>query len=65
MIDERLTLVAIVGFPLTVSTGFFGMNFAWLVENIGSLAAFLVFGILVPLALVGVTVVGARWLTRE
>jgi Mg2+ and Co2+ transporter CorA len=65
VIDERLTLVAIVGFPLTVSTGFFGMNFGWLVENIGSLAAFLVFGILVPLALVGVTVVGARWLTRE
>ena len=65
VIDERLTLVAIVGFPLTVSTGFFGMNFGWLVENIGSLATFLVFGILVPLALVGVTVVGARWLTRE
>ena len=41
------------------------MNFGWLVENIGSLAAFLVFGILVPLALIGVTVVGARWLTRE
>lgn len=65
VIDERLTLVAIVGFPLTVSTGFFGMNFGWLVENIGSLGTFLVFGILVPLALVSVTVVGARWLSRE
>ncbi len=41
LINERLTLVAIVGFPLTVSTGFFGMNFGWLVENIGSLATFL------------------------
>ena len=65
LINERLTLVAVVFFPLTVSTGFFGMNFGWLVENIGSLATFLVFGILVPLALVGVTVVAARWLTRE
>ena len=65
LINERLTLLAAVFFPLTVSTGFFGMNFGWLVENIGSLAAFLVFGILVPAALVGVTIVGARLITGE
>ncbi len=64
VINERLTLVAVVFFPL-VSTGFFGMNFEWMVSNIGSLAAFLVFGIVVPIALVAVSVVGARWLTRE
>ena len=64
VINERLTLVAVIFFPLTVSTGFFGMNFDWLVSNIGSLPAFLMLGILLPIAL-GVTLVGARWLTRE
>ena len=65
VVNERLTLVAVVFFPLTVSTGFFGMNFDWLVSNIGSAAAFVVFGILLPIVLVAVTLAGARWLTRE
>jgi magnesium transporter len=65
VIDERLTLAAVVFFPLTVSTGFFGMNFEWMVSHIGSLTAFVVLGILVPFIMVGVTLAGAHWLTRE
>lgn len=62
MVSERLTLLAMVFFPLTVSTSFFGMNFEWLTTNITSLGAFLAFGILLPLGLVAVTAIGARWL---
>lgn len=62
MISERLTLLAMVFFPLTVSTSFFGMNFEWLTTNITSLGAFLAFGILLPLGLVAATAIGARWL---
>ncbi len=65
VINERLTLVAVIFFPLTVSTGFFGMNFGWMTANIGSPGAFVLLGIVLPVVLVGVTLFGARWLTRE
>jgi magnesium transporter len=42
---ERLTIVATFFLPLGVVTGFFGMNFEWLVQHIDTLGAFLVFGI--------------------
>ena len=44
-VTERLTLVATIFFPLTVLTGFFGMNFGWMVRHIASLGDFLVFGV--------------------
>lgn len=40
-----LTVVATIFLPLTFLTGFFGMNFAWLVGRIDTEVAFLVLGI--------------------
>jgi magnesium transporter len=42
---KQLTLVATIFLPLSVITGFFGMNFGWLVGHITSLWVFLVYGI--------------------
>jgi magnesium transporter len=44
-ITLRLTVVATIFLPLTVITGFFGMNFGWLVDRIGSGADFVLLGI--------------------
>ena len=42
---ERLTIIATIFLPLTVVTGFFGMNFGWMVRHISSPEAFLIFGV--------------------
>jgi magnesium transporter len=42
---ERLTIVATIFLPLTVVTGFFGMNFGWLTGHTTSLWVFAVYGI--------------------
>ena len=41
----RLTVVATIFLPLTVLTGFFGMNFGWLVGHIGSTSDFFIYGV--------------------
>jgi magnesium transporter len=41
---ERLTIVATIFLPLTFVTGFFGMNFGWMVGHIDSLTAFVLLG---------------------
>jgi magnesium transporter len=42
---ERLTILATVFLPLTFVTGFFGQNFAWLINHVESFPDFLVFGV--------------------
>ena len=50
-LNQRAYLVSVVAtifVPLTFITGFFGMNFGWMVDRVDGPAAFLLLGLLVP-----------------
>ena len=59
---NRLTIVSLMFLPITFLNGFFGMNFDWMIDTLGSPAAFLLLGIVLPTASVIVTVL---WLKRR
>jgi magnesium transporter len=64
----RLTVVATVFLPLTFATGFFGMNFGWMVGHIDSAAAFYLLGLgsmAVTIAIAAVLLIRAGYLGRR
>ena len=42
---NRLTIISAVFLPLSFLTGFFGMNFQWMIDHIASAKAFVLLGI--------------------
>ena len=64
----RLTIVATVFLPLSFATGFFGMNFGWMVNHIDSAWTFFVFGLgsmVLTLVVAGLLLVRAGYLARR
>jgi magnesium transporter len=57
-LNERAYLVSVIAAifgPLTFLTGFFGMNFGWMVDHIDSQGAFWLLGIVIPIATAAVS----------
>lgn len=64
LVSSRLTLITALLVPLTLVTGFFGMNFRWMTDHVESAAEFLVFGVGGTLAALVVTVIILRLAAR-
>lgn len=52
---NRLTLVSLIFLPVTAVTGFFGMNFNWMIGALDGEAAFFALGMLLPISMVLLT----------
>ena len=59
---DRLAVVSIIFLPISFLTGFFGMNFSWMVDRLTSLVVFLALGALLPVVCVVLTIM---WLRRR
>ena len=62
---KRLTIVATIFLPLTFLTGFFGMNFGWLVGHITGAATFWLLGVGSTLAAAGAMWALSRHVERD
>lgn len=59
-VSERLTLIATIFLPLTFLTGFFGMNFGWMVDGIKGRGDFLLYGVAGMLVSLGLILLAFR-----
>jgi protein-S-isoprenylcysteine O-methyltransferase Ste14 len=57
---NRLTLVSLIFLPVTALSGFFGMNFNWMISHLGSEESFLALGVLLPIVSVVLSIAWFR-----
>jgi len=49
---NQLTIVTIIFLPITFMTGYFGMNFTWLDNQLNSMGSYIFWGVIVPIVIV-------------